>query len=144
LALYCLLGLISGSSLIALCHFSDKTRSYRFYSKLVAAMAIMTVAYAMMISAQSFWVYDLKNNVYNKDQSAALTYIQSNYFLPIPTVLYCLHNYDLMDRVSNHQPHKCTQYFRKSFILLICALQMLSTVVQGYLFDLYWVETDES
>ena len=56
-----------------------------------------------------------------------------HYLLPIPSLFYTLHNYNLMSLVANQSPHKSTRFYRNIFVYTICVVAISSTIVLAIL-----------
>lgn len=54
-------------------------------------------------------------------------------------MLYCLHNYYLLDKAANEEPSKCTKVARYVFVFMLVAALMISVPLQCYFFAYEWI-----
>ena len=60
---------------------------------------------------------------------------RSNFLLPIPTLFYCLHNYNLMSSVANQSQAKCAHKARNVVVYTLCIALVAAAAMFGYYLD---------
>ena len=99
----------------------------------------MNCIYVLLTISQSFWI-SFKNSLLDWKMVAADSTVESKYLLPIPTLLYCLHNYNLMDRVSNFNATKNVRLFRNVLVYALCGALCISVMADAYYFDSFEID----
>jgi len=55
-------------------------------------------------------------------------------------MLYCLHNYNLLDKAANEHPSQCAKAFRYAFVYALVAALVVCVPLVGYFFDENWIQ----
>ena len=78
------------------------------------------------------WKYLVNNDVYN-----------FQFLIPVPTMLYCLHNYNLLDKAANEHPSKNARFARHGFVIAQIASIALCVILASYFFNVDQMQSSE-
>jgi hypothetical protein len=132
--------LFSGRSLVNLCLNAHRCQSIQYYSLLIVAMSIMTFTYAMLVVSRAFYI-----SLENDDDFVLWKFLAFddtsfiNYLFPTPTMLYCLHNYNLLDKAANEKPSKCAKVVRYAITCTLVAGAIICILLAVCFIDENWI-----
>jgi hypothetical protein len=138
LTLYCCMFLLCGYTQVTLCYKAQKTKSLDYFSLLIVAMTIMTLAYAMMVVECATWIsyLDEADSVSWKFLASYDT-AYSEFLFPVPTMFYCLHNYYLLDKAANEHSSQCARVLRYALVYALFAALLVCVLLASYFLDEY-------
>ena len=103
-------------------------------------MAIMTFVYAMMVVSQALYLsYINEDDFVLWKYLAAYNTLYCQYLFPIPTMLYCLHNYNLLDKAANEHPSQCAKVSRYAFVYALVAALVVCVPLVDYFLNENWI-----
>lgn len=61
--------------------------------------------------------------------------VYSSFLSPLPTVLYCMHNFYILDKAANERPSWCAKTARYAFLYAQVAALVVCMVLAGFFLD---------